>query len=37
VTWTNDQGINELTADRAVFYYRAGGKDYKKVKPYPPD
>jgi hypothetical protein len=28
----NGQRINP---DRAVFYYRAGGKDHKKVKPFP--
>ena len=31
VKW-NGQTIN---SDRAVFYYRAGGKDYKKVKAFP--
>jgi hypothetical protein len=25
----------ELVSDRAVFYYRAGGKDHKGVKPFP--
>ena len=30
VKW-NGQTINP---DRAVFYYRAGGKDHKKVKPF---
>jgi hypothetical protein len=35
VSWNDGQGIKELTPDRAVFYYRAGGKDHRKVKPYP--
>jgi hypothetical protein len=26
---------NTLDSNRAVFYYRAGGKDHKKVKPFP--
>jgi hypothetical protein len=27
----------ERTSNRAVFYYRAGGKDHKSVKPFPKD
>jgi hypothetical protein len=31
VSWS---GV-EVNSNRAVFYYRAGGKDHKKVKPFP--
>jgi len=31
MSWNGTQ----LASNRAVFYYRAGGKDYKKVKPFP--
>ena len=31
VSW----GGVEVDSNRAVFYYRAGGKDFKKVKPFP--
>jgi hypothetical protein len=32
VTWNG----KTLDSNRAVFYYRAGGKDHTKVKPFPP-
>jgi hypothetical protein len=37
VTWNDQQGPHPLTANRAVFYYRAGGKDYTKVQPFAKD
>jgi Domain of unknown function (DUF1996) len=37
VSWKDQQGTHELTANRAVFYYRAGGKDYTKVQPFAKD
>ncbi len=33
VRWSGD----DLTADRAVFYYRAGGKDHTRVRPFQAD
>ena len=35
VSWKDQNGTQTLTSNRAVFYYRAGGKDHKKVKPFP--
>jgi len=35
VSWKDQQGTHVLTSNRAVFYYRAGGKDHRKVKPFP--
>ncbi len=37
VSWKDKNGLNTLTANRAVFYYRAGGKDYRTVKPFAKD
>jgi hypothetical protein len=37
VSWKDSQGTHELTANRAVFYYRAGDKDYKTVQPFAKD
>jgi Domain of unknown function (DUF1996) len=38
VSWKDSDGTQtELTANRAVFYYRAGNKDYRTVKPFAPD
>jgi hypothetical protein len=35
VKWTNASGTRTLTASRAVFYYRAGGKAPEEVQPHP--
>jgi hypothetical protein len=37
VSWMDSQGTHELTANRAVFYYRAGDKDYRTVQPFAKD
>jgi hypothetical protein len=37
VSWKDKNGLNTLTANRAVFYYRAGGKAYQTVKPFAKD
>ncbi len=37
VSWKDSQGTHELTANRAVFYYRAGDKDYRTVQPFAKD
>jgi Domain of unknown function (DUF1996) len=38
VSWKDSKGTQTtLTANRAVFYYRAGNKDYRAVKPFAPD
>ena len=37
VSWKDKNGLQTLTANRAVFYYRAGGKAYKTVKPFAKD
>jgi hypothetical protein len=34
VSWKNQKGTHVLTSNRAVFYYRAGGKDHTTVKPF---
>jgi hypothetical protein len=33
VSWKDQNGTQTLTANCAVFYYRAGDKDYRTVKP----
>jgi hypothetical protein len=37
VSWIDQKGTQTLTANRAVFYYRAGDKDYKTVQPFAKD
>jgi Domain of unknown function (DUF1996) len=37
VSWKDQKGAQTLTAYRTVFYYRAGGKDYRTVKPFAKD
>jgi hypothetical protein len=37
VSWKDQKGTQTLTAYRTVFYYRAGGKDYRTVKPFAKD
>ena len=38
VSWKDTKGTQTtLTANRAVFYYRAGNKDYQTVQPFAPD
>lgn len=38
VSWKDSKGTQTtLTANRAVFYYRAGSKDYRTVQPFAPD
>jgi Domain of unknown function (DUF1996) len=37
VSWKDKRGLHTLTANRAVFYYRAGNKDYRTVKPFAKD
>jgi hypothetical protein len=38
VSWKDSKGTQTtLTANRAVFYYRAGKKDYRTVRPFAPD
>jgi hypothetical protein len=37
VSWKDSQGTHELTANRAVFYYRAGDKDFRTVQPFAKD
>jgi hypothetical protein len=38
VSWKDSKGTQTtLTANRAVFYYRAGLKDYRTVQPFAPD
>jgi hypothetical protein len=38
VSWKDTKGTQTtLTANRAVFYYRAGLKDYRTVQPFAPD
>jgi hypothetical protein len=38
VSWKDNNGTQTtLTANRAVFYYRAGGKDYRTVQPFAKD
>src|SRR5829696_2784272 len=38
VSWKDTKGTQTtLTANRAVFYYRAGNKDYRTVQPFAPD
>jgi hypothetical protein len=37
VSWKDKNGLQTLEANRAVFYYRAGGKAYKTVKPFAKD
>jgi hypothetical protein len=37
VSWKDSTGTHELTANRGVFYYRAGLKDYRTVQPFAPD
>src|SRR5829696_8892007 len=37
VSWMDSQGTHELTANRAVFYYRAGDKDFRTVQPFAKD
>jgi hypothetical protein len=34
VSWKDQKGTHVLTPNRAVFYYRAGGKDHTTVKPF---
>ena len=38
VSWKDSKGTQTtLTANRAVFYYRAGNKDYRTVQPFAPN
>lgn len=37
VSWKDQNGTHELTPNRTIFYYRAGGKDHTQVKPFAPD
>jgi Domain of unknown function (DUF1996) len=37
VSWKDKQGTHKLTATRAVFYYRAGAKNYRTVQPFAKD
>jgi hypothetical protein len=37
VSWNDQSGPHILTANRAVFYYRAGNKDYRTVQPFTKD
>jgi len=37
VSWKDQQGTHILTSNRAVFYYRAGDKDYRTVQPFAKD
>jgi hypothetical protein len=38
VSWKDSKGTKTtLTANRAVFYYRAGNKDYRTVQPFAPN
>jgi Domain of unknown function (DUF1996) len=37
VSWKDSTGTHELAANRGVFYYRAGLKDYRTVQPFAPD
>jgi hypothetical protein len=37
VSWKDSTGTHELTANRGVFYYRAGLKNYRTVQPFAPD
>jgi hypothetical protein len=37
VSWKDKNGPHTLTANRAVFYYRAGNKNYKTVQPFAKD
>jgi hypothetical protein len=37
VSWKDKKGRHTLTANRAVFYYRAGNKDYRTVQPFAKD
>jgi hypothetical protein len=34
VSWKDQKGTQTLTANRAVFYYRAGSKDFRTVQPF---
>ena len=36
-SWKDQKGAQTLTAYRTVFYYRAGGKDYRTVQPFAKD
>jgi len=37
VSWKDSTGTHELAANRGVFYYRAGLKNYRTVQPFAPD
>jgi hypothetical protein len=37
VSWKDQKGTQTLTANRAVFYYRAGDKDFRTVQPFAKD
>jgi hypothetical protein len=37
VSWKDQKGTHTLTPNRAVFYYRAGDKDFRTVQPFAKD